>query len=91
MVASMLRITRQTTGGTEVVRLEGALRAEWLAETRAALTRTADDPAPLRLDLADVTFADDAGLALLREILADGAHVTRCSGYLAALLGLETL
>lgn len=87
----MLRITREAMGGTEVIRLEGALRAEWLADTRAALAPTGNRLDPPRLDLAEVTFVDDAGLALLREVLAQGAQVTRCSGYLAALLGLETL
>jgi ABC-type transporter Mla MlaB component len=82
----MLRITKLRNGNSEVVKLEGALRAPWLEEVRDALIEAKRQ----QLDLADVTFADDAGIKLLRELLNNGVEISRCSGFVAASLGMET-
>ena len=42
----------------------------------------------LLLDLAAVTYADAAGAELLRELLAEGAEVGACSGFVGELLRL---
>ena len=82
----MLRITKLSNGNSEVVKLEGALRTPWLEEVRNTLT----EAKPHQLDLADVTFADEAGIRLLRELLDNGVQISRCSGFVAASLGMET-
>lgn len=89
MHADMLRITKQINGRSTVLKLEGALREAWLAEVQheAELVKSARHK--LKLDLADVTFADAAGLALLGDLLRQGAKIVACSGFIAVSLGLE--
>jgi hypothetical protein len=43
----------------------------------------------LRLDLAAVTFADAAGLALLNDLKSQGVGIAVCSAFVAELLNLE--
>src|SRR4051794_15722167 len=73
--AAMLRITRMTGSEPgESLTLEGKLVGPWVA----ALRESCEGRAPLRLDLAAVSFADAAGVELLRELLAVGATLV-CS------------
>jgi hypothetical protein len=44
---------------------------------------------PIRLDLSSLSFADEAGIRLLRELLRQGAQIAAASGFVAALLRLE--
>lgn len=83
----MLRITKLCNGNSGVVKLEGALRAPWIDEVRNTLAGDEHQ----QLDLADVTFADEAGIKLLRELMNDGVEISRCSGFVAASLGMETI
>jgi ABC-type transporter Mla MlaB component len=41
----------------------------------------------LALDLAGIAYADEAGVALLNQLVATGAKVVRISAYVATLLG----
>src|SRR5262249_22119178 len=43
----------------------------------------------LRLDLAAVTYADAAGLQLLRDLMAEGVGIAACSSFVGELLHLE--
>jgi ABC-type transporter Mla MlaB component len=78
----MLRITRTN----QTLKLEGQLREPWVAE----LLNACDGNANGRLDLASVTFVDDAGLALLRDLQARGWQIMAMSPFVAAMLQLET-
>jgi anti-anti-sigma regulatory factor len=84
----MLKITLKTNGQGTVLKLEGTLREPWVAELRSA-SQQARDPNHLALDLADVTYLDQSGIGLLRELLASGVRIAHCSGFVAASLGLE--
>lgn len=84
----MLRITHDPGGSSTIIRFEGALRGPWVEEARSALAANGIRP-PLLLDLRDVTYADEAGLHLLRETIAGGARLLHISSFLAAALGLE--
>jgi hypothetical protein len=44
---------------------------------------------PIRLDLSSVTFADEAGVRLLHELLRQGVQIAAASAFVAALLRLE--
>jgi hypothetical protein len=79
----MLKITRVSEGGTESLRVEGKVLGPWVGELAQACAAPAEG---LRLDLSAVTFVDDDGAALLRQLLERGAAVSACSGYVAALL-----
>lgn len=78
----MLRITKPSpiSGRTTIV-IEGRLVGPWVEELRRAAAGGI-----AALDLAGVTWADDAGVALLRALRAGGTDLARCSGFLAALI-----
>jgi hypothetical protein len=87
----MLRITEGGDGGSGLrLKLEGKLREPWVEElARAARRPRPEGQGPLRLDLSSVTFVDEAGVRLLRELLAEGVEIAANSGFVAALLHLE--
>jgi ABC-type transporter Mla MlaB component len=83
----MLRITRMVgDGSVEVLKLEGTLHGPWVDETHAL---SAAATSRICLDLSGLAFADEAGAALLRELIRSGASVVGCSSYIAELLQLS--
>jgi len=86
----MLRITEVANGSGLLLKLEGKLREPWVEElARAAGRPLPEGHGPIRLDLLSVTFADDAGVRLLRELLRQGVKIAPTSAFIAALLRLE--
>jgi hypothetical protein len=83
----MLKITPSNHGTT--LKLEGTLLEPWLGEVRAALAEATSCARGVKLDLADVTFADAAALELLRDLSQAGTELVACSAFVAASLGLE--
>jgi anti-anti-sigma factor len=83
----MLRIERdEDTDGRVVIRLYGRIGGQWVPE----LKRVCDgvmttEGRSLCLDLNEVTFIDQAGLALLRDMQSHVA-ITRLSLFAAELL-----
>jgi anti-anti-sigma regulatory factor len=71
------------------LKLEGKLREPWLAELRVELTSLRAARTPLCLELSAVTFVDDAGIQLLKSLIADGVEVAGCSDFVANLLFAE--
>jgi len=64
------------------MKLEGRLAGPWVAECRKAwlALEPSVSPKTLALDLRDVTFVDDSGIALLRDIYrATGAEMLTAS------------
>jgi anti-anti-sigma regulatory factor len=86
----MLRISSlpKPPHGTEL-KLEGKLREPWLAELRVELASMRAAQAPLCLELSGVTFIDDAGIQLLKSLIADGVEVAGCSDFVVNLLFAE--
>jgi anti-anti-sigma regulatory factor len=86
----MLRITEVADGSGLLLKLEGKLRGPWVEElARVARRPLPEGHGPIRLDLSSVTFADDAGVRLLHELLRQGGQIAAASGFVAALLRLE--
>jgi ABC-type transporter Mla MlaB component len=85
----MLRITKKVNGQSTLIKLEGTLREAWLSEVANEVSRINASASNLKLDLSDVTFADQAGIALLGTMLRQGAQIVACSGFISASLGLE--
>lgn len=83
----MIRIATSLNDGTATLRVEGQLTGNGVAE----LTTTADRflAAGLKLDLLAVTFADQNGIGALRSLMARGAQVESCSGFVEQLLSIE--
>jgi ABC-type transporter Mla MlaB component len=82
----MLRIFQTYEMLMTTVSLEGKLLSSWVPEVRtavaAALTRGG-----VYLDLANLRFADEGGLQLLRELIdCERVQLKATSPFLAALL-----
>ena len=84
----MLRITPIANNGTLLLRLEGKLLAPWTGELLAQL-ENARPASRIRLDLRQLIFVDDAGLALLRDLIARGAVIESASSFILELLHVE--
>ena len=86
----MLRITEITDGGPGVLlKLEGKLRGPWVEELgRVCAELSCGECREIRLDLSAVTFLDEAGTRLLRELMRVGAALT-ASRFVAELLRRE--
>ena len=83
----MLRLTRLSRGVPVLtVKLEGQLLGPWVPAVRDACRARGRRSGRLRLDLAAVTYADDAGVQLLRDLVAGGVEIAACSGFVGELL-----
>lgn len=80
----MLRIEVQTNGGN-TVKAAGRLAGPWVGELARVLDRLASTE-PVVIDLTDVSFADAAGVALLRAVRLRKSVQLRCSAFLAVQL-----
>ena len=72
--------------GQSIVRIYGRLAGAAVPELARVCRET---PARLSLDVTHLMSADDAGIATLRRLMADGVPCTGISPYLALLLGGE--
>jgi anti-anti-sigma regulatory factor len=85
--AAMLRITVvDLSDSTVVLRLRGRLTGYWVEELRRTCAAHAfaahnghpfSDQVQLSLELSEVSFADAAGIALLKELRSGGADLIR--------------
>jgi hypothetical protein len=79
-----LYIACESDSGVRVLRLEGWLEGEAVAELERVVSGGSE---PLRLDLSELRSADAAGLVALRALRAAGASLVRASPYIRLLLG----
>jgi ABC-type transporter Mla MlaB component len=94
----MLRITVVDLSESAVVlRVEGRITGSWVEELRrtcaahafaahAFVGHTFPDEVQLSLELSDVSFADAAGIALLKELRSGGADLIRPTPFIAERL-----
>jgi hypothetical protein len=84
----MLRITVVESSKIAVtLRAEGRITGPWVEELRTACSvHTFPDEVQLSLELADISFADPAGIALLRELRSRGVGLIRTAPFLAEQL-----
>jgi ABC-type transporter Mla MlaB component len=74
----MLRISElDPANGRVVLKIEGRIVGPWISELEKAAERLLAQGQPVRLDLADVTYVDREGVALLlnlkrRQVLLEG-------------------
>ena len=83
----MLRITVVESNPRAVtLRVEGRIAGPWVEELRTTCTvHTCPDPIQLHLELEDVSFVDDAGIAYLKELRDQGAGLYHVSPFLREL------
>lgn len=68
------------------LRVEGRIAGPWVEELRTTCNvHSSPDPVQLHLDLEDVSFADAAGVAYLKELRDQGAGLFRISPFLTEL------
>ena len=84
----MLRITVVESSKVAVtLRVEGRIMGPWVDELRTACNvHTFPDEVQLSLELADISFADAAGIELLKELRDRGAGLIRTTPFLAEQL-----
>jgi ABC-type transporter Mla MlaB component len=84
----MLRISVVESSRIAVtLRVEGRITGPWVEELRTACNvHTCPDDGQVSLELADISFADAAGIALLRELRNRGVGLIRTSPFLAEQL-----
>ena len=82
----MLRIERtDQASDVTTLRATGRLTGPWVAEFEKVLSDHPTD-APLLIDLTAVSFADRAGIALLRMLRSRTQVRLRCSAFVAEQL-----
>jgi hypothetical protein len=84
----MLRITVVESSKIAVtLRVEGRITGPWVEELRTACNlHTFSDEVQLSLELADISFADAAGIALLRELGSRGVGLIHTAPFLTEQL-----
>ncbi|HJZ91579.1 MAG TPA: hypothetical protein VKE40_11960 [Gemmataceae bacterium] len=86
----MLKVTRLSRGVPMLtIKLEGQLLGPWVPAVRHACRERGRRSGRLFLDLAAVTYADAAGVQLLRELLNDKVEIAACSSFVGELLRTE--
>jgi hypothetical protein len=82
----MLRITTIHENQHATLKLEGKLLEPWLDELQNTCARAKEVSGRLGLDLANLTYADAAGLQFLRSLFQQNVSVSACSPFVAELL-----
>jgi len=80
----MLRIERILDGNQTVLRAAGRLTGPWVAELSLAIAGAGQGR--IVVDLADVSFADNDGLAFLLSLAPEPRVALRCSPFLSEQL-----
>jgi ABC-type transporter Mla MlaB component len=79
----MLRISEiELSRDAATLRLEGRAVGTLVAEVQQACEQHLSKGHRLRLDLADLSFADRAAIALLQDLRNRGVTLTNCSPFL---------
>jgi ABC-type transporter Mla MlaB component len=83
----MLRISPIDSGNHRaILRLEGRVAGPWVAELRTACEKVLGEGRTLDLNLAEVSFLDQAGVGLLANVRARGVQLRECSPFVAEQL-----
>ena len=86
----MIRISTTTeTPNVITIRIEGRLVGEWTDFARGELDRTAQLGQEIRLDLAELRYADAGGVGFIHELHDAGVDIMRASGFISELLHQE--
>jgi anti-anti-sigma regulatory factor len=78
----MLKISSEDSGDhTVTVRLEGRIAEPWTSELGKICEELLVEKKAIKLDMAEVTFADRSGLELLRNLRSRGVSLVQCSPF----------
>jgi len=83
----MLRMSEERRANQSLtLRLEGRLVGPWVDELRQICEPLLADETKLALDLAEVSFADEGGAALLKSLERRGTKLSKPSPFLSEQL-----
>jgi anti-anti-sigma regulatory factor len=86
----VLKITEVSRSDSAITfKLEGKVLAPWVDELRRICTEPPHESRQIHLDLGAVTFLDEAGVELMRELIRQGISIDQCSGFIAELLHVD--
>jgi hypothetical protein len=86
----MLKITRiDGEDLTQIFKLEGKLLEPWVPEALNVCATGDSRSGRTSLDLSGLTFVDQAGAKLLKDLLRRGIGIAAISGFVAEVLHLE--
>jgi len=86
----MLRITRIDGRDSEqTLKVEGKLLGPWVSELLNVCTLSNGQSGRTNLDLSGLTYVDQVGAKLLKDLIRHGYVVSGCSAFVAELLHLE--
>ena len=87
----MLKISQTERANHSVtLKLEGRVVGEWVGELRQVCETLLTEGRSLKLDLADVTFADASGVAALSRFKSRGVTFSNCSPFVEEQLKSPT-
>jgi hypothetical protein len=83
----VLKITEVSRSDAAITfKLEGKVLAPWVDELRRLCSETPRQSKQIHLDLDAVTFLDESGAELMRDLVRQGISIARCSEFIAHLL-----
>lgn len=82
----MLRITHTHSVTHSTIKLEGKLLGAWVDELRSVVLSAVRANDPVCLNLESLSFADAAGIALLRQLRRDRIPLIGASRLISGLL-----
>jgi hypothetical protein len=86
----VLKITEVSRSEAAITfKLEGKVLAPWVDELRRLCTGTPRQSKQIYLDLGAVTFLDESGAELMRELVRQGITIARCSEFVGQLLHVD--
>lgn len=88
----MFKVTSDRKRGRGVIlKLEGRLTAAWVDEFARAVAGVMSDGSRVTLNLDGLSFADDPGVAVIRQAVNRGARLAGGSEFIGALINQERL
>lgn len=82
----MLRITIHRDAAATRFALEGKLVGDWVSELEQCWLQAAAASSPIKVELNDVSFVDEAGQELLARMAANGAELSAADVLTRALV-----
>jgi ABC-type transporter Mla MlaB component len=87
----MLKITWESSHNEVLMRLDGRVMGRWVDELIRYSQSFLAEGRTLALDMSEVSFVDQKGVAVLQDLLRRGVTVARCTPFVSELLRIEPL
>jgi ABC-type transporter Mla MlaB component len=84
---AMLRIQKVTESPIQTtLSVEGRIVSEWVTVLEQECRQALRETPRIQLDLAEVTFIDGPGVAVLQSLVTEGVAIVNCREFVDALL-----